>query len=282
MHGSFFALYTFLLIYLYKIMKLSIIGGGNMGAAIAYGAVNGGVSKVTDVAISHLSEKMRPLLSPYINQLTITRDNQSVVSGADVIVVSVKPWQLEAVLAEIAPVIDRERQIIVSVVAAVSHSQLKEYMRCSSLGEVATYRVIPNTAISISEGVTHICGHHTTCEQDGMLQQLFGAMGMIFMVEEQFMEPLTALSSCGIAYAFKYIDAIIEGAVALGVDRVVARDAALGTVLGAVKMLQGEGTMPQTEIDKVTTEGGLTFKGLAAMEREGFTRAVVAGLKESR
>ncbi|MFR9604685.1 MAG: pyrroline-5-carboxylate reductase dimerization domain-containing protein, partial [Rikenellaceae bacterium] len=102
------------------------------------------------------------------------------------------------------------------------------------------------------------------------------------VITEAQMTPLTSLSSCGIAFAYKYIDASIEGGVEVGIDQDLARRVVLQTVRGALMMLETNGTMPQTEIDKVTTKGGITLKGLEAMAREGFTNAVKVGVKESR
>lgn len=90
-----------------------------------------------------------------------------------------------------------------------------------------------------------------------------------------------ALASCGIAYAMRYVRAATEGGVELGFKADAAKDIVLQTIKGAALLLQKSGANPEAEIDKVTTPGGFTIRGLNAMEKEGFTNAVIEGLKRS-
>ncbi len=253
-----------------------------MGGAIAAGAIKAGIVEASNVVISHLEPKCHPLFEGVLDKIVIEDDNAKCVEGADLIVVAVKPWMMEQILGEISPVIDRGRQLVLSIAAGVTFSQLDEMLSVESLGKVSLYRIIPNTAIAISQSVSFICHHETTQEQDSQVQQLFDSVGRSFMVEEGQMTPLTSLSSCGIAFAYKYIDASIEGGVEMGVEESMARDIVLQTVRGALMMLETNGTMPQPEIDKVTTKGGITQKGLEAMAEAKFTEAVKSGLKSSR
>ncbi|WP_303037550.1 pyrroline-5-carboxylate reductase dimerization domain-containing protein, partial [uncultured Duncaniella sp.] len=91
----------------------------------------------------------------------------------------------------------------------------------------------------------------------------------------------TSIASCGIAYALRYIRAAMEGSVELGIRAPLAQEMIVQTLIGAASLLQEPGTHPETEIDKVTTPGGLTIRGLNAMEHSGFTSAVINGLKAS-
>ncbi len=263
-------------------MKITVIGGGNMGGAIAAGAIKAGVVKASDVTISHLEPKCEPLFEGFLGDVVINDDNAASIAGADLVVVAVKPWLMEEVLGEIAPALDRKAQSVVSIAAGVTFEQLETMLNTAQDGDVALYRVIPNTAIAISQSVSFVCRHKTTKEQDAQLLEIFDAVGRSFLVEESQMTPLTSLSSCGIAFAYKYIDASIEGGVELGVEEQMARDIVLQTVRGALMMLETNGTMPQPEIDKVTTKGGITEKGLKAMAEAEFTEAVKEGLRKSR
>ena len=105
---------------------------------------------------------------------------------------------------------------------------------------------------------------------------------MRLLIEERLLPAGTALASCGIAYAMRYVRASMEGGVQLGFKAGAARDIVLQTVKGAVALLQDSGGHPEAEIDKVTTPGGLTIRGLNAMERAGFTNAVVCGLVDCK
>ncbi|MFR9651098.1 MAG: pyrroline-5-carboxylate reductase [Rikenellaceae bacterium] len=263
-------------------MKIAVIGGGNMGGAVAAGAIRAGVVAAQDVVVSHLEPKCEPLFEGFRDQITIEDDNAKAVEGANLVVVAVKPWMMEQIMGEIAPALDRSRQAVVSIAAGVTFDQLEVIASNDKFGALGLYRIIPNTAIAIAQSVNFISKRGTSAEHDEAVLTIFSALGRCFEVEESMMTPMTSLSSCGIAFAYKYIDASIEGGVEVGIDRNVARDVVLQTVRGALMMLEGNGTMPQEEIDKVTTKGGITLKGLEAMARNGFSEAVISGVKESK
>ncbi|MFI3286012.1 MAG: pyrroline-5-carboxylate reductase [Rikenellaceae bacterium] len=263
-------------------MKISVIGGGNMGGAIAFGAISQGIVTANNVTISHLSTKMHPLFGELTEQISLENDNLKAIAEADLIVLAVKPWLAEEVLQQISPLLQRENQSIISVIAGLSFTQIASILECDALGELPLYRVIPNTAISIGEGVSIISSYRSTEELDEKVNSLFAALGSTFNVEESMMAPLTSLSSCGIAFALRYLDASARGGEQVGIDPQMSLEVTLKTMLGAVAMLQRNASQPQVEIDKVTTKGGITLKGLEAMEREGFSKAVACAIKESR
>ena len=262
-------------------MKLEIIVGGNMGRAISFGAINKGVIKASDVNISDPSEDVHKIVSEFNSEISLFKNSSEAIKDVDVIVVSVKPWLLEEVLGALGEFIDTSKQMIVSIVAGASFDQIKSYIK-QDTSSLAIYRVIPNTAVSLGEGVSFVASCNSKSENDEAIFSLFEALGKAFKVTEEEMWAMTALSSCGIAYAYKYIDAAIEGGVEMGIDVDKARDIVMQTMKGALAMLSTNGTMPQTEIDKVTTPGGITLKGLAEMQRLGFTEAVIGGLKASK
>ncbi len=263
-------------------MRISVIGGGNMGGAIAFGAISQGVVAAKDVTISHLSAKLRPLFGEAIEQVTLENQNEKAIAESDIIILAVKPWLAEEVLIQISELLDRRSQSIISVVAGVSFATLSSILECDRLGGLPLYRVIPNTAISIGEGVSIISSCGSSPQLDEVVAKLFGALGSTFMVEEAMMTPLTSLSSCGIAFALRYLDASARAGEAVGIDPEMSLEVTLKTMLGAVAMLQRNASQPQAEIDKVTTKGGITLKGLEAMERDGFSAAVQSAIEESR
>ncbi len=260
-------------------MKISIIGGGNMGGAIAKGVIERGVTKPSQITISHLSEKMKHLFAPYSDALHLNNQNAEAIKGADYIVLAVKPWLLEEVLAEIAPSIDLSRQVIISVVAGVSFDRIGAML---GTDRATIYRVIPNTAIIIGEGLTTISSHNATSKSDSDIAEIFGALGATYFVEEKMMSAFTSLSSCGIAFALRYIEAAMQGGCEVGIDPRTSLDVTLKTLKGTIAILEHNNSLPQDEIDKVTTKGGITLKGLEAMERGGFSASVKDAIKESR
>jgi pyrroline-5-carboxylate reductase len=205
-------------------------------------------------------------------------DNAGAVEGADLIIVAVKPWLVETVMGEISGVIKRDRQAIVSIAAGVTFAQLAQYLSVAEKGQTEIYRIIPNTAISLGKSVSFISRHNTSSGHDEQVHALFEALGEIFYVEEHEMTACTALASAGIAYALRYIDAAMRGGETLGLDRDISLRTVMKTVEGALALLEANSTYPQTEIDKVTTPGGVTLKGLDKMENGGFSQSVIDGL----
>ncbi len=254
-------------------MRIAVIGGGNMGAAIASGVVSRGVVAPQSVVVSHLKSGLTLPQS-----VRTTRNNVEAIADADLIVVAVKPWLLQSVLEELAPHIQPNKQAIASVVAGVSFDTMTEWLGDNT---PALFRIIPNTAISIGQSVTFIAKRNTTPEQRAAVNNIFAAMGVVYDVEESQMSLATALASCGIAYALRYIEAASNAGVEGGMEAEKALGIVLETVQGAVEVLRQGGQTPEYEIGRVTTPGGITLQGLEALEQNGFSKAVAEGIKAS-
>lgn len=262
-------------------MKIAILGSGNMGGAIAVGLADGNTINASDIVCTAKSATTLQKIKEKIPEVNTTQDNCEAIKGADIIVIAVKPWFVESVLGEIRESIDYERQMIVSVAAGVSFGQMKEYLGKKSEYPVM-FRVIPNTAIAIKCSMTFVASCNATPEQEATIVSLFDELGCAMLVEESQIAAGTALASCGIAYAMRYIRAATEGGVELGFRPAVAQKIVSYTVEGAARLLLQNGNNPEAEIDKVTTPGGITIKGLNEMEHNGFTSAVIKGLKASK
>ena len=111
--------------------------------------------------------------------------------------------------------------------------------------------------------------------------KVFGKTGCVKAIEESKLPAVTALASCGIAFAMRYVRAATEGGVELGIKATEGQQIVAQTLAGAVALLSQPGAHAEAEIDKVTTPGGITIKGLNAMEKAGFTNAVIEGLRAS-
>jgi pyrroline-5-carboxylate reductase len=140
----------------------------------------------------------------------------------------------------------------------------------------------PNTAIEVSESVSTVSGSNVSKDQEILISELFGELGKVFIVPENQLNAFMSLSSCGIAYAFRYIRAAMEAGVEMGVYPQTAKEVVLQTLKGAVALLEKTNAHPEAEIDKVTTPGGITIRGLNEMEAQGFSNAVIKGLKASK
>jgi pyrroline-5-carboxylate reductase len=263
-------------------MKITIIGGGNMGGAIARGLSGSKFFQAADITVIDTSPDALDVISSYNKDIrTATRDDDAIRS-ADIILVALKPWLVESFLEGIKSRLDYDRQIIVSIAAGISFEQLEDFLKKAA---VATgpilFRVIPNTAISVNESMTFIASRNASGEQEKLIVDLFGSLGKAVLTDEKFISAGTALASCGIAYAFRYIRASMEAGVEIGFHPDQAKNIVLQTLRGAIQLLEANRSHPEMEIDRVTTPGGITIKGLNAMEKYGFTHAVIEGIKAS-
>lgn len=252
------------------IMKITVIGCGAMGGALVRGMIGCGVCAAADITVTARTQATLDGYAPL--GVACTTDNRAACAGADVVVVAVKPWVVEQVLAEAAL---GGTQMLVCLAAGVSAEQLVAW----TAGRPQTLTVIPNTAIAVGRSMTFVCPVNADGEHTRAVTELFARMGEALVVDQAHLRAGTVLASCGIAYAMRYVRAAMEGGVEIGFRADEARRVVLQTVAGAVALLQATGAHPEAEIDKVTTAGGITIRGLNAMEHAGFTAAVIDGLK---
>lgn len=255
-------------------MKIAVIGAGNMGSAI----VRGICSSANDyhVGVSDPHDNGLNTLKSQFPGLQTTHDNKELVCDAQVVIIAVKPWIFKSVAEEIANHLKPET-IVVSIVAGVT---LEEITMNVCNGVLPAARVIPDTAISVGAGMTFICTARCDDAQRAIVQDIFGTMGGTQIVEERLMGACTVLSSCGIAYVYKFIQAYVQAGVEMGMYPKDALNATLATIEGAVKMMQQPGATVQGEIDRVTTPGGMTIRGINELEHQGFTSAVINAIKK--
>ena len=188
-------------------------------------------------------------------------------------------WLLEQVIEEIKEELDYGKQTLIICAAGIKASQIKTWLDKGDNALPAFFLVIPNTAIAVKASMTFIVPVGASTDEIRTVSRIFDELGESIITEERLLGAGTTLASCGIAYAMRYIRAASEGGVELGFRAADAQRIVQQTVKGAVDLLQANDTHPEQEIDKVTTPGGLTIKGLNEMEHAGFTSAVVRGLK---
>lgn len=259
-------------------MKISVIGAGAMGGAMVRGFLKGDVFRPADITVANRTQGALDAFAD--TGVSITTDNSVAAAEADIVCVAVKPWVAETVLREIKPAMDYSRQMLVVVVAGLPSETIMQWMRKDTGTAVPPlFLVIPNTAIAERSSMTFIVPVGATDAQTQTVKSIFDDTGSSLVTEERLLGAGTTLASCGIAYAMRYIRAASEGGVELGFRADDAKHIVLQTVKGAVDLLLANGNHPEAEIDKVTTPGGLTIRGLNEMEHAGFTSAVIRGLK---
>jgi pyrroline-5-carboxylate reductase len=260
-------------------MKIAIIGGGNMGGAIARSLSRGKIFQAQNITVVDVNPAVLEGIKAFDSNIHTVRNVDDDVQAADIVLIALKPWLVESLLESIKFQLDYDRQIIVSVAAGISFELLNGFLKKVTPAEPVLFRVIPNTAISIRESMTFISSFNASEAQEKLLSDIFDSMGKTMQVEERYMSAGTALASCGIAYAFRYIRAAMEAGVEIGFYPEQAKAIVLQTLKGAIELLEANHSHPETEIDRVTTPGGITIKGLNTMEKHGFSHAVIEGIK---
>ena len=259
----------------FKYMKVAIIGAGNMGGAIARGMAQGSLIRPVDITVSNPSEGKLRAIKEFNPQIKTTCNNQEAINEADLIILAVKPWFIKEVIEGLT--LQTEKQIIASVAAGIPFAEYEQW-----IGEKATiFRIIPNTAISQMQSMTLLASHNASKEQEALLANIFNEMGVAMLIDEKQMGAATALTSCGIAYVLKYIQAAMQAGVEMGIYPKDAARMVAQSVKGAAELILANESHPSVEIDKVTTPGGLTIKGINELEHGGFTSAIINAMKAS-
>lgn len=262
--------------------KFAILGAGNLGGAIARGLVAKNVCAATEIVCTAAGDATLVRRAEELPGISGTKDNLAAARSAETVILTVKPWLVEPVLSEIraAFIGDAFPRRLVSAAAGVTLAQLRKILGPDA--EIPIFVAIPNTAIAVAQSMTFVAAEPNApaAERDAV-GKIFSALGRVVFVPETQLAAGTALASCGIAFAMRYVRASTEGAVELGLRAALAREAALQTLLGAAELLLENGEHPESAIDKVTTPGGLTIRGLNKLEECGFSHAVVAALRAS-
>ena len=241
-------------------MKIAIIGAGNMGGAIAKGLAQGTVIAAGDIWVSNPSLSKLDDLKAFDSRINTTTDNQKAVDVADWVILAVKPWLIDMVVKSIK---FRPEQVVISIAAGVTFEALA---KCLGY-ERTIFRMIPNTAISELSSMTLISSRNASAEQEQII------------IPESQMTAAMIVTSCGIAYVLKYIHAATEAGVEMGIAPGTAMKMIAESVKGAAELILHNDTHPAVEIDKVTTPGGVTIKGLNELEHAGFSSAIIRAMK---
>jgi pyrroline-5-carboxylate reductase len=255
--------------------KIAIIGGGNLGSAIAEGLINSGFVLPQDLIVTKRNiETLKPLADRGVN---ISNNNLEAVKNSSWIILAIKPFQIKEVLAQIQPELETSKHCLISVVTGVWVNDIQEIVG----NGFPIFRAMPNTAIAIQESMTCICSVNASQEQTIFVSELFNQLGKSVLIEEKLMDAATVLGACGTAYAMRYIRANIQGGIEIGFSAKVASLIAAQTVKGAAELLLQKNTHPEQEIDKVTTPKGCTIAGLNEMEHQGFSSSLIKGIVTS-
>ncbi len=255
--------------------KIAIIGGGNLGTAIAEGLLKSGFATPDQITVTRRNiERLQALKTVGV---TVTDNNKAAIEYSEVIIVALKPYNVKEVLEGLKNSFDAKKHLVISVVTGVF---LKDLAAILNTG-VPIFRAMPNTAIAIQESVTCLCSTNATNAQVNYVTDLFNQLGISISIDEKLMDAATVLGACGIAYALRFIRAATQGGIEIGFDAKTANLIAAQTVKGAAELLLKGNRHPEEEIDKVTTPKGCTIVGLNEMEHRGFSSSLIRGIGAS-
>ena len=255
--------------------KLTILGAGNIGVAIAQGLTQSGLYQPTQII---LTRRKLDRISDLAKQGFVTeQDNLKAVKQSDIILIAVEPQQVDPVLEEIAPKLISGKHIIISVVTGVSIQQMTKKLGT----EVDIVRAMPNTAIAIRQSMTCLATSNSNSKTVDKATEIFNTVGKAMLIDEELMGSATALAACGLAFFMRAIRAASQGGVEIGFHADKALLIAAQTAKGAATLLLENEQHPEYEIDKVTTPRGVTISGLNQMEHDGFSSAMIKGIVTS-
>ncbi|ACO04049.1 MAG TPA: pyrroline-5-carboxylate reductase [Persephonella sp.] len=255
--------------------RIGIIGCGNMGEALIKGFIEKGGVRSTDIIVSDIDpERVKQIVNRY--NVAGTESNRKVVDLSQLIILAVKPKDIENTLEPLKDLFD-EGKIVVSVLAGVKIERIKNILG----KDIPVVRVMPNTPAVIGEGAVGISFDPVIDQEKRKeIKDLFSSVGLAIVVEESLMDAVTGLSGSGPAYVFTFIDALAQGGVKCGLSYREALDLAVQTVLGSAMLIKETGEHPSVLRDRVTSPGGTTIYGLHELEK-GSLRDTVINAVES-
>ena len=250
---------------------LAILGGGNLGQALARGFVASGALRPDRVHVTSLH--LPGLVELEADGYPTGSDNLAAIQGADTILIAVQPQQITDLLDEIRSHLDPDRHKVISVVTGVTVPQLRKMIPVPT----QVVRAMPNTAVSIRESMTCLSADADSIGALEEAEALFKGVGLTLRIEDEMMLGATALCACGIAFFLRSVRAASQGGIEIGFHPEDALLLAAQTARGAASLALRDNQHPESEIDRVTTPRGCTIAGLNEMEHRGFSSAMIKG-----
>ena len=259
-------------------MRIAILGTGKIGESLLAGLRSSDWADI--VASSRRQERVDELRERH--GVEATTSNAEAIHGADVVVLAVKPQDIELLLGEIGHLLTPE-QTVLSIAAAIPTSRIERHVA----GDVPVVRAMPNTPSTVHEGIAGMCpGRHAGTEHLVRAGTVLRAVGDVVIVPEEQMDAITAVSGSGPAYYALLAEAMIEAGILLGLSREISTKLVVQTMLGTAKLLRDEHVHPVELRETVTSPGGTTIRAIRELEQAGvraaFLNAINAAMERSK
>jgi len=260
---------------------LAVLGAGKAGEALIAGVLSSGWREAGEiVATARHQDRLQELAERH--GIRTTLDNAEAAQGAGIVVIGVKPQDIEGLLGEISGAVTSE-QTVISIVAAIPTALIEEHLADG----VPVVRAMPNTPMMVHEGMAGITpGAHADEEHLVRTEEVLSSVGRAVRVDEPYMDAITAVSGSGPAYFALLAESMIEAGILLGLSREVSTDLVVQTMLGTAKMLRDEKIHPVELREAVTSPGGTTIAAIRELEQAGvraaFLNAIQAAMERSK
>ena len=259
-------------------MRIAILGAGKIGESLLAGLHS---SDWKDIVVTTRREERAAELRER-HEVEATTSNAEAIKGADVIVIAVKPQDIETLLGEIGHLVV-STQTVLSVAAAIPTTAIERHLA----DDVPVVRAMPNAPAIVHEGIAGICaGRHAVAEHLERAETVLRAVGDVVEVSEDYMDAVTAVSGSGPAYYALLAEAMIEAGILLGLSREISTKLVVQTMLGTAKLLRDEKMHPVELREAVTSPGGTTIRAIRELEQAGvraaFLNAINAAMERSK
>jgi pyrroline-5-carboxylate reductase len=257
-------------------LRVAILGAGKMGGILLQAFLKNNLLLPDQIVATVQHPDRAQALSAQFG-VEVGVDNLAAAVHADVILLGVKPTQVPAVVAEIAPALTPAKMLL-SFAASVKTRSIEEAAGC----DLAVIRAMPNTPAMLAAAITALCpGRFVSPEQMGIAQRIFSTVGRTVVVDEKHMDAVTGLSGSGPAFIYIIIEALAEAGVNVGLPRDVATLLAAQTTLGSARMVLETGYHPALLKDAVTTPAGCTVDGILELEEGGLRVTLIKAVKRA-
>ncbi len=254
---------------------LALLGVGKLGEALLSGLLRSGLAAGDLLGAERHPGRAAEIAERYGVE---TPDPVDAVGRADVVLIAVKPQDMRALLAEIAPAV-RPGSLVVSVAAGITTAVIERELPAGT----PVVRVMTNTPVFVDQAMSAVsAGTHASAEQLAYVEELLGHVGKVVRVPESQQDAVTALSGSGPAYFFFLVEAMIDAGILLGLPRAVAHELIVQTLVGSATMLAASHEHPVLLREAVTSPGGTTIAAIRTMEDHGVRAAMLSAIEAAR